>query len=33
MLAIMALRVYAGLLEQPSVDALDRPYEVAVLDT
>lgn len=31
-LAMIALRVYADLLEQPSIDGEDRPYEVAVFD-
>jgi hypothetical protein len=31
-LAMVALRVYADLLEQPSIETLGRPYEVAVID-
>ena len=32
MLAMVALRVYADLLEQPSIETLGQPYEVAVID-
>jgi hypothetical protein len=31
-LAMVALRVYADLLEQPSIETLGQPYEVAVVD-
>src|ERR1700722_16440942 len=31
-LAMVALRVYAALLEQPSMEPLGQPYEVAVID-
>jgi hypothetical protein len=31
-LAMVALRVYADLLEQPSIETLGQPYEVAVID-
>jgi hypothetical protein len=31
-LAMVALRVYADLLEQPSIEMLGQPYEVAVID-
>jgi hypothetical protein len=31
-LAMVALRVYADLLEQRSIETLGRPYEVAVID-
>ena len=29
---MVALRVYADLLEQPSIETLGHPYEVAVVD-
>jgi hypothetical protein len=29
---MVALRVYADLLEQPSIEMLGQPYEVAVID-
>lgn len=31
-LAMVALRVYADMIEQPAIDHLGAPYEVAVID-